>query len=129
MISHCQCGGKLRRTDLKPVVMTNGRVGMADTDPKIAHFECKRCGKAYEQRKRQPTVHRHTLISRLRGQIIALEQAQRGLWITRTERDCGRTEQVSESMLEHAQKEFDRIHTKTMQTLRDVEKELSRLNG
>lgn len=52
MTPKCMCGGKHERSDIVPVVI-DGRVGFMDTDPKVAHWKCNRCGRTRTQRKRQ----------------------------------------------------------------------------
>lgn len=50
MNRYCRCGGRLRRSDLRHDKETGQTY---DTNEKVAHFRCDRCGREYTQRKRQ----------------------------------------------------------------------------
>lgn len=49
---NCSCGGRFKRTDIQPV-MSQGRLMYRDTDQKVAHWRCDKCGVDRTQRKRQ----------------------------------------------------------------------------
>lgn len=49
---NCACGGRFKRTDIVPV-MAQGRLMYRDTDQKVAHWRCDKCGSDRTQRKRQ----------------------------------------------------------------------------
>lgn len=50
---NCSCGGRYRRTDIVPV-QQEGRTLYADTDATTAHWQCDKCKRMRQQRKRQP---------------------------------------------------------------------------
>jgi hypothetical protein len=54
MIHRCKCGGRLLRSDRMLVPVKGSRTGyfLIDLDQEIAHFECDRCRKKYQQKKR-----------------------------------------------------------------------------
>ncbi len=55
MNHNCRCGGRLLRNDLVRVPNKQSPIGyyIQDTDSKVAHFKCDKCGTEYQQRKRQ----------------------------------------------------------------------------
>ena len=65
MNHNCKCGGRLLRSDLIKVYDKRSPIGyyIQDSDKLIAHFKCNKCGKEYQQRKRQPNeIHNSTVI-------------------------------------------------------------------
>lgn len=57
----CKCGGRYRRTDIRPLPVghprnSTDRVLYEDIDPTQANWKCDGCGKVRVQRKRQPVV-------------------------------------------------------------------------
>jgi hypothetical protein len=52
MTSQCKCGGRLKRTD---IFRTNDGF-YQDSDPKVSHWKCDKCGITRIQGKRQPKV-------------------------------------------------------------------------
>lgn len=49
---YCRCGGRISRTDLKPINY-QGRTVLQDTDKLVANFACNKCKTVYTQKKRQ----------------------------------------------------------------------------
>jgi hypothetical protein len=50
----CKCGGRFRRTDIRPVQTKEGNTLYEDTDPLKANWRCDKCKTIRTQRKRQP---------------------------------------------------------------------------
>lgn len=61
MKSTC-CGERLARLDMKPIVIRRpGKEeypGIQDTNPLVARWRCKKCGRIYKQHKRQKGVEK-----------------------------------------------------------------------
>lgn len=67
----CRCGGRLRRTDIVPVIGTDGRTLYQDLDKEKATWKCVKCNKIYTQRKRQASkvVDGHPDVEKFRKRV------------------------------------------------------------